>query len=253
MRKNDFNPLRDVAVALVLLTRLPLPRLPASAFARQARAAWAFPLVGLAVALPACALGHWALALGLTAPLAAGVVLAVQMLITGAMHEDGLADTADGLWGGFDRDRRLKIMGDSRIGTYGVLALVVVTGLRWTALAALLQAGAWPAAVLGSAALSRAALPALMTALPPARDGGLSRGVGVPSWPVSLAALGLGAALATPAGPVIALPALAAALAVVAMALVARAKIGGQTGDVLGAAQQLGEAALLCGLAATTG
>ncbi|MCA0869693.1 adenosylcobinamide-GDP ribazoletransferase [Seohaeicola saemankumensis] len=252
MRKNDFNPVREVGVALVLLTRLPLPRLPAAAFARQARAAWAFPLAGLAVALPACAVGLLALALGLPAPLAAGLVLAMQMLLTGAMHEDGLADTADGLWGGFDRDRRLEIMGDSRIGTYGVLALVVVTGLRWTALAALLQAGAWPA-VLAVAALSRAALPMLMTALPPARDGGLSRGVGVPGRAVSLVALLLGAALAAPAGPAIALPALAAALVLVALALVARAKIGGQTGDILGAAQQLGEATLLCGLAATLG
>lgn len=236
--------IRDPLVALALLTRLPLPRLPAAAFARQARAGWAFPLAGLTVGLLAAGVGWGALGLGLPAGIAAGLVLAVQIAVTGAMHEDGLADVADGFWGGYDRDRRLEIMKDSATGSYGVLALILSLGLRWGALAALLPV--MPGAVIGVACLSRAFLPGLMTALPPARAGGLSRSVGVPGWGVSLFALALGVSLAL---ALIGVPAvgaaLAAALAVCVLALVARAKIGGQTGDVLGTAQQLAEIAAL--------
>ena len=160
MTKSDMR-LRDILLALVLLTRLPLPRLPDSAFARQAKAAWAYPLAGLAVALPACVLGALALAAGLPAGPAAGLVMTVQVLLTGAMHEDGLADVADGFWGGFTRERRLEIMKDSRIGAYGVLALVLILILRWSALTALIGAGGiW--ALAGVAAPSRAPMAVLM-------------------------------------------------------------------------------------------
>lgn len=237
--------LRDMAVAVVLLSRLPMPALPRAAFADQARAAWAFPLVGLAIALPACALGWAALAVGLGAAAAAGLVLAAQVALTGAMHEDGLADTADGFWGGFDRARRLEIMRDSRIGAYGVIALVLGLGLRWTALAALLQAGAW-GAVIAAACLSRSALPVLMAALPPARTDGLSQAVGRVRPGIAGGAVVLALALAL---ALTGLPAMTAAvatgLALCGLAALARAKIGGQTGDVLGAAQQLAEIAAL--------
>lgn len=254
MRKNDTNrfaaPVLDVAVALALLTRLPLPRLPVAAFAHQARAAWAFPLAGLAIALPAAAIGQAALAIGLPSTLSAGLLVTVLIVLSGAMHEDGLADTADGFWGGFDQNRRLEIMSDSRIGTYGVLALIVSVALRWGSFAAILQAGHWPA-VIAVAALSRAPLPVLMTILRPARDGGLSHKVGVPGWPISLLAVCLGVTIALLCvGGVIILPALAATLAIAGLALVARAKIGGQTGDVLGATQQIAEVVLLGGLVA---
>ena len=100
------------------------------------------------------------------------------MITTGAMHEDGLADTVDGLWGGWTRDRRLEIMKDSHIGTYGVLALIVSAGLRWSVLAGLLTLGAGP--VVAIAVLSRASMPALMAALPNARGDGLAHKVGAP-------------------------------------------------------------------------
>ena len=106
MRKNDIQA-KDMVLALVLLTRLPLPHLPAGAFQRQAKAVWAFPLAGLAVALPAVLLAALALAAGLPAMVAAGLALAVQVMLTGAMHEDGLADTADGLWGGFTLNKKV--------------------------------------------------------------------------------------------------------------------------------------------------
>jgi adenosylcobinamide-GDP ribazoletransferase len=243
--------LRHIGVALALLTRLPLPRLPDAAFANQAGAGWAWPLAGLAVATLATAAGTLALSAGLPATAVAGIVLAVQVAATGAMHEDGLADTADGLWGGLTPQRRLEIMRDSHIGSYGVLALILALGLRWTALAGLIAAGTWIGPLLGTAILSRALLPGLMTVLPPARPGGLSGSLGVPGRAVSLAALGLGAGLALAcAGMTIVVPALAAGLAVAGLAGLARARIGGQTGDILGAAQQVAETVLLLGLLA---
>lgn len=250
MRKNDIQA-KDILLALVLLTRLPLPHLPQTAFQRQAQAVWAFPMAGLAVALPAALLAAAALAAGLPATIAAGLALAVQVLLTGAMHEDGLADTADGLWGGFDRARRLEIMKDSRIGAYAVIALILAFGLRWSALSALLAlAGIWPLVAL--AMLSRAMMPALMAWLPHARDGGLSQSVGRPrALPCALAlllALLLSLPLVGSTASLMALLAMGAACA--ALGLLARAKIGGQTGDILGAAQQLAEiAGLLCLLA----
>lgn len=245
------SPLRrlilDPLVALALLTRLPLPRLPEAAFARQAGAAWAFPLAGLAVGGLAMLVGLGALTLGLPAGLAAGLVLAVQVVASGAMHEDGMADCADGFWGGCEPGRRLEIMKDSAIGTYGVLALVISAGLRWGALAVLLPVA--PLSVVAAACLSRGVLPGVMTALPQARPGGLSGRVGVPGWPLSLVALALGLGLGVALGGVSMLGAgLLALLPVAGLAWLALRKIGGQTGDVLGAAQQIAEIAVLLAL-----
>ncbi len=243
MRKYDIRA-ADILLALVLLTRLPLPHLPKAAFARQSTAVWAFPFAGLAVALPACLLASLALSLGLPPMVAAGLALAVQILLTGAMHEDGLADTADGFWGGFDKARRLEIMKDSQIGTYGVLALILGLGLRWGALATLLQT-LGPSPLLALAALSRASMPVLMHSLPNARQAGLSHGVGRPGkMPVILGA-GIALVISMPLlGPVAMLCAAVTMLAAtLGLAALARAKIGGQTGDILGATQQICEIA----------
>lgn len=242
MHKSDTArpKLMDIPVALALLTRLPLPRLQDTAFARQALATWAFPLTGLVVATLACGIGWVALQTGLPTSVAAGLVLAAQIIATGAMHEDGLADTADGFWGGWDRDRRLEIMKDSAIGTYGVLALVLSVGVRWIALAQLLHFGF--ATVFAAAILSRATLPVLMACLPSARPNGLSHKVGVPPfWSVILSVgLGLfGAWLCV--GVTSIFVALSVSVALFLLAVLAQRKIGGQTGDVLGAAQQVGE------------
>ena len=252
MHKNDTSAawVWDIPLALVLLTRLPLPRLPKHVFARQAASAWAFPVVGLVIGTLACGVGSVVLGLGLPPAAVAGVMLAVLIMTTGAMHEDGLADTADGLWGGFTRERRLEIMKDSHIGTYGVLALFVVQLLRFTGLAGLIAGGGlWT--VLLAPVYSRALMPVLMWALPNARGSGLSQSVGAPR------ALTCGIGLAIAIGPAVmwlgavALwPLLISTLVVLALALTARAKIGGQTGDILGASQQLAEVSLLLTLLA---
>lgn len=240
MRKNDI--IRDIALALVLLTRLPLPHLPKLWFQHQAPAVWAFPLAGLAVALPACGTAVLALHLGLPANIAAGLLLAVQILLTGAMHEDGLADSADGFWGGYTPQRRMEIMKDSQIGSYGVLALILSTGLRWMALSTLLSMDSvW--FLLALACLSRALMPILMAALPNARNTGLSQSVGRPSAATAVIGLILALVIATLVigGSSALIVALAMGASTLGIALLARAKIGGQTGDVLGASQLLAE------------
>jgi len=242
MNKNDT--LRQIWLAAVLLTRLPLPHLPANAFARGANAVWAYPLVGAGVGLAGMAAAQVALALGLPQLGAAALGLAAMMLMTGAMHEDGLADLFDGFWGGFTPERRLEIMRDSQIGTYGVLALIGVFTLRLSAVAALLDQN--PLALVAAAALSRAMMPLVMAALPNARRDGLSRSVGRPEGTTVTISLAIALVVALLCLGAVGVTALLVALAVSAgVAALARAKIGGQTGDVLGATQQLGEAAVL--------
>lgn len=237
---------RDLAAALGLLSRLPVPVDGDHAMARGARAAWAWPLVGVVVAALAALIGSGAMALGLTPALAAALGLGAGIAVTGALHEDGLADSADGLWGGWDRDRRLAIMSDSRIGTYGVLALGLSLLLRWSALTTLAGAGwLWPA-LLAAGVLSRAAMVVPMSVLPPARPAGLSASAGRPEGATTLIAVALGAVIAALAAGIAVLPACAAVGAVVfGWCLIAKARIGGQTGDILGATQQLSEIAVL--------
>ena len=237
--------LEEIGLAMALLTRLPLPRLHDSAFARQATSAWAWPLAGLMVGALGALAGLGAVALGLPVSVAALIALAVQMITTGAMHEDGLADTVDGLWGGWTRDRRLEIMKDSHIGTYGVLALIVSAGLRWSVLAGLLTLGAGP--VVAIAVLSRASMPALMAALPNARGDGLAHKVGAPPLWAVLGAVGLSLIITLVSIGLSAVPATIAVLAGASLlGWIAWRKIGGQTGDILGASQQITE--ILAGL-----
>ncbi|MBD0866277.1 MAG: adenosylcobinamide-GDP ribazoletransferase [Rhodobacteraceae bacterium] len=241
----------DFVVACTLLSRLPTPILPDAAFARQARAAWAFPLVGGGVAALAGAIGWGLLCLGLPLMAVAGIVLAVQIVATGAMHEDGLADTVDGFWGGWTPEQRLQIMRDSHIGTYGVLVLVASFALRLAALTSLMAAGWLWAPLIAAAAMSRAGLPMLMTALPHARADGLSYRVGAPGQAVSTIAIGLGIGIGVLVLGIVALiPGLLAAAVVAGLAVLALVRIRGQTGDVLGASQQVAEIVILLTLAA---
>jgi adenosylcobinamide-GDP ribazoletransferase len=238
--------LPDLLSGFALLTRLPLPDHKGSG----AGSAWAWPLVGATLGGIAATVASLALWLGFTPGVVAGLALVLGALLTGGLHEDGLSDSADGLFGGWTRDRRLEIMKDSRVGSFGVLALVLVTLIRWSALTALLAEGS-PWTLIAVGALSRAPMAVLMAALPNARASGLSHATGRPSPGVAL----IGAALATAiaflfAGwatlPMLMLVALVSAL----LARTAEARIGGQTGDILGATQQVAEAAALAVLAA---
>ncbi|TDL81759.1 adenosylcobinamide-GDP ribazoletransferase, partial [Palleronia sediminis] len=165
--------LAEAQVALMLLTRLPAGRI-AGAAPGMGASAWAWPLAGLVVGLIAAAAHGVAWAAGCD-PLIAGLLaVAAAVLATGALHEDGLGDVADGFGGGRDRDAKLAIMRDSRVGSYGVIALILALGLKAAALA---QLGAEAAGPLVAAAMaSRAVMPVLLVALPPARGDGLGRG-----------------------------------------------------------------------------
>lgn len=250
----------DTATCTRFLSRLPVPVLgqwddPAGLpdFTRVARA---IPLAGLFIALPAALtillLAQTALPTGVVAVLA----LAVLVATGGGLHEDGLSDVADGFFGAHDTARRLEIMKDSRVGAYGVLVLVFAGLLASVALAGLLQRhGAGPAAlaVIAAAAFSRAVSLWPWNRLPNARTGGLADIAGAPETTAVRLALAVGLLVALPCGYSIGLLPLAtaaalAALAALAMTQLARAKIGGCTGDVIGATQQLAFLAFLLGL-----
>lgn len=239
----------EALTALVWLTRYPVGRFLRPPVPQLASAVWAFPLAGLALALPASV----PLLAGLPAPVAAILAVGVMVWLTGAMHEDGLADYTDGC-GGATRERRLEIMRDSRIGSYGVLALLLVTGLRIASLAELARISPWAAAgaLAVAASLSRAGMGMAMAVMDPARPDGLGRAAGR----ASLAAAGWGWALAAAvvaplilAGTLSVFAAIAAILACAAAQFLlgrgAQRRLGGQTGDVLGAMQQKGECATL--------
>ena len=250
---------RDLVASLRLFSRLPLPDLAFEASPRGApdlsRLARAVPVAGaLLAAISALALTVADVA-GLPPLVCAGLAVGAQLLISGALHEDGLADVADGFGGGATRERKLEIMRDSRVGAYGAAALALSLLLRVGALGALLEHGLGDAAagMILAGAASRAAALAPLALLPPARPDGLGaeagrRRGGVVAAAVSAAIiavlLGLGGLGLERAILGLGL-AFAAALA---MAAIARRQIGGQTGDVAGAAQQLAEIACLCGL-----
>lgn len=242
----------DLAAAFLLLTRIPVPwdRISTEP-PDHARSVWAAPVVGWVVGAVGGAAVLAGTGLGLPEIAVAFLAVASQVLATGAFHEDGLADVADGFGGSPQREKKLEIMKDSRIGTYGGLALIVSVGLRVSAIADLAPTVA-ALGLIAAGAASRVSICALLAALPSARPEGLGSLLRAPSPKETLAALTLGGApallgLGVVTGA-IALGAAAAGGALVALA--AKRQVGGYTGDVLGAAQQLAEIAFLLALAA---
>jgi adenosylcobinamide-GDP ribazoletransferase len=236
--------------ATAVLTRLPVAA-PLSEETTVAEASWAFPAVGAGIGMIAAVVFFLASSVGLGAWPAAVLTLVVVVAVTGALHEDGLADTADGLGGG-DREQKLAIMRDSRHGTYAILALVFSIGLRGGALMAIgspIEAGL---ALIAAHAASRGALPVLMRWLVPARDDGLGAAAGTPSSTAMLVAMAIGIFVALGMlGPIRGAVALVlTGVAVAATGELARRQIGGYTGDTLGASQQIGEIVMLLAAAA---
>jgi adenosylcobinamide-GDP ribazoletransferase len=237
----------DFTTSLAFCTRLPGVHSALVEGADIARASWAFPLVG-AVVGGLGALVYW-IADGLYLDPILGSILAVAttVLITGALHEDGLADTADGFGARASRERKLDIMRDSEIGTYGTSALILSFMLRAGALVSLAEPGLVASALIAAHAGARATLPIFMRRVPNARQDGLSAIAGEPPQQSALIAallgllvlllcLGFGAALVA---------ALLLACAIGLMAWLCIRLIGGQTGDVLGALEQVSEILIL--------
>jgi len=253
-----------LGAALRFSSRLPVPPLPGEADPHAApdvrRMAGMLPVAGAIIGAIGGAVLVVALALGFGPGLAAALAVAALTLVTGAFHEDGLADTADGFGGGATPGDRLAIMRDSRIGSFGATALILAFALRIATLATIaarLDALGAAAAVVYAAAASRAAQLGPLALLPPARRDGASAAFGRPS-PGALVAAGLVAAglawilvlaASLPGWGVVLGFGLTTAVAL-GMARLSDRLIGGQTGDVAGAVQQLSEIAALIGLLA---
>jgi adenosylcobinamide-GDP ribazoletransferase len=252
-RWDDWRPwlvgrVSELRTATAFLTRLPLMRVATVGGPTIAQAGWAFPLAGLLVGIIGAvvyALAHRYLALPPWP--AAALAVAATLAATGALHEDGLADTIDGFGGGTTREQKLDIMRDSHIGVYGVCAVALSILIRVGAVASLADSGLAAAALLAAHGAARATLPAVMFLVPPARSDGLSFAAGQPPAIPALAAavigivilivcLGFGHAIEAT---------ITLAIVVALMARLSMAQIGGQSGDVLGAVEQVGEIAVL--------
>jgi adenosylcobinamide-GDP ribazoletransferase len=243
------NALRPTAAAITFLTRAPLGRFVRVDAGDVARGAWLFPAVGGAVG-GACGLLADVVAAWLPSLAAGGLAVGAAALLTGALHLDALADTADAL-GVRTREHALEIMRDHAIGAFGATALIVVCVLDAAVLGTLAQTDDAALVGLAAGAAGRAAMLPSAFVLPYARtgegQGRLLAGIGP-----ATAALGVALAvlLALPAGAAGLWAVAAAALTAVVLGLFARRRFGGFTGDVLGATAKLAEtAALVAGVA----
>lgn len=237
----------DALVAIGFYTRLSSWRLvPPDRATDFSNVQWAAPLAGIVIGL-LLGLANAALN-GIGVPdLARGVlVVACGVLLTGALHEDGLADVADGFGGGANRERKLAIMKDSLLGSYGTLALVASFLLRATAIATLTDPVFAALALVAAHGAARALMPVMLRHLPNARGEGVAHQIGRPSKSAVAIAVFIGLVALLPLGiPTLPFAALLLAIAYIGTAILAHRQIGGQTGDVCGALEQIGEAAIL--------
>jgi len=249
----------DLHVVWIFFTRLPWPgdywpgadsrkNIPTVKLSTAARA---FPFAGIIIG----AIGALVLFVGARAglhPLAASILaIGAGMLASGAIHEDGLADVFDGFGGGANKTQKLEIMKDSRIGTYGMAALIITTVLKATLLAGFPGPGMAAGALFIANVLPRAGLPLMMVMLKPAKKSGLGHGAGTPKKDDAIISVVIGALVAALvfglSVGIIAL--LAAGLGMALMGYIAKRQIGGLSGDVLGGAEQIGENFVLVFLA----
>jgi adenosylcobinamide-GDP ribazoletransferase len=243
--------LDDLRIATSLLTRVPMPHPDGAKPATLTRAQRVFPLIGALVGLAIGLVDRALLGLGVPPLAAAALALGAGAWLTGALHEDGLADVGDGFGGGRDRAAKLAIMRDSRLGTYGTLVLLIAFTAKTAALASLPATLVIPGLMVAHA-LGRAAIPVLAANMPFARADGLGSSAGRPDAAGAGLAVGMAALIA-----LLLLPTSLALLAMVltaagaaAIAALAYRQIGGVTGDVFGAAEQVAETAILLMLAA---
>jgi adenosylcobinamide-GDP ribazoletransferase len=245
--------LGELVAAFMLLTRLPVGRFGCvradNAFAG---AVWAYPIVGVAIGAIGAAVYILSAEIGMPPAFAAICAIAAMALATGALHEDALADMADGFGGGRSRAQKLEIMRDSRVGSFGVLALVLSVAARAAAITSIAVPSKVAMALIGTGSLARGAMLVLVIFLPPARADGLGAGLRTTGRARALVGLTLSATVAFLLLPPAAAATATATAAFAAFCLSALAwrQIGGYTGDVLGAAEVIAECAIL-GLLAT--
>jgi adenosylcobinamide-GDP ribazoletransferase len=236
----------DLKIGVLFSTRIPLPQAAPIGGAEIARASWALPAAGVLIGGLGALVFGIGFYFGLPPLVDAALAVTATLAATGCLHEDGLADTFDGFGGG-TRERKLEIMRDSRIGTYGAGALAMSLMLRVAALASLARPGQVALALIAAHAGARATLPLFLYWVPPARNDGLSADAGRPPGSSVIAAglLGLGVLLGS-LGTAKSLVALALSLVLLGiMRRLCLAQIGGQTGDSAGALEQIGEIVIL--------
>lgn len=252
----------DTIRALGFLSRLPVPARWLSDNKAHSHDSWplstrAFPLAGGVLGFLGGVALFIANALHLPAFTCGLIAVGALAAMTGALHEDGLGDTVDGFFGASNRERRLEIMKDSRIGTFAAITLVVWIGIKASLLATILERlgpGHAVLALIASEAASRAAMLALWHGLPSARPGGLADSIGQPDWETVVYGAGLGfvllaIGLLSTGGVAALIYALVLVSALIfGFSKLCMAKIGGQTGDTLGAAQQIASLAVLISL-----
>lgn len=243
--------LTNLALTIAFLTRVPLPKRlgdKISHDASLAEAAGLFPVTGFLIAIPISLL-WFCTSLILPATVAAGLALALSVLLTGGLHEDGLADCADGLGATPKRERSLEIMRDSRIGTYGAIALVFSIGLRWAALASFAPF-AGVLAILITMTASRSAMTIAMRYSSYAREDGLGKQASNMPSSQFLLAMGIAVLVAAVLGWHWGLAALALGLSSSWLFLkYLEKRLGGYTGDGLGAMEQIAATVVLITLA----
>ena len=254
-----MHQIRLFFIALQFFTRLPIPAWVGFETSWLQHASRYFPLVGVVVAALAAAV-YAAAALVLPAPVAAVLSTAASIYITGAFHEDGFADTCDGLGGGMTKERALEIMKDSRVGAYGAIGIVCMLATKLSSLA-LLPPHLAVAALVVAHPVSRLAATALIWKLDYVRGEGKAKPLAqqmtgtefaIAALTCALPAAGmLAAGWMTPAALVAAVLASAAAALWLGRLFVRR--LGGYTGDCLGAVQQLAEALVYVAVLATLG
>jgi adenosylcobinamide-GDP ribazoletransferase len=228
-----MTPLRSLREALAFLTPVGGAAVP-----KPAALPWfgtVGALVGSAVGVTWWTAGHW-----LPQTVAAALAVLADVVLTGMLHLDGLADAADGLLPPLSRDRRLTVMRDPHAGVFGVVVVVTVLLLRYAVLASLPLDGRTVLATAALWSIARTAMAVVVVTVPYARDDGLASAFLGARWP-TIAAAGVPLAVVLAAlstvGPLHGLLAVIAAGAGAALVVAfARRRIGGFTGDVLGAA-----------------
>lgn len=248
---------KDLIACVQFLSRLPIPDLIAihdkPDFARCSRM---FPITGFLIALPAVGIMIFLSILDVPPMVSAAITIIVQLAVTGALHEDGLADCVDGFGGGRTREDKLTIMKDSRVGAFGVAASVLVLILRFALLSAFLETSLLAAitAYLAAQMLSRAVQVYFWQSLPPARPDGLAGSLGAPNSHATKSALAtgiIGALTLTLFGFQAASVFLGLVMTIsglIAFRTLCKKQINGHTGDTIGAIQIISEIAFLIGL-----
>ena len=230
----------EVQLAFMLLTRLPVGRM-GRYVPNLSSARWAFPLAGIPIGIFIAGLFFGFCYSEIPHLLGAVITLSISLLLTGALHEDGLADTADGFGGGTTRKQKLKIMGDSNVGTYGLLCLILTMIARVFYLSSMNNTHQTFLLLISISMISRLTMVFYLNILPPARSKGLGYQASGRNY------------LSTFFATVISLPAiiycgylapnclLAVTIVAITFAYFAKSQIKGQTGDICGASQLLCE------------